>query len=69
MLKCKDFHVADQPGFFGIGRKYEQIESILERVNEWISSEGISVLNVETVSDCLMYSGNKPRAIRVWYEK
>jgi hypothetical protein len=45
MLKCKDFHVADQTGFFDIvRRKYEPIENVLERVNAWISSERITVL-------------------------
>lgn len=68
MLKCKEFYPADITPHFALMRKYEPVESVLVRINAWISSERIRVLNVETVSYCEYQQGGPP-LIRVWYEE
>jgi|GEM_PF-5941267 len=70
MIKCKEFQVKDKSVGLVIRRKYEPIESVLERVNAWIRSETIRVLNVATVSHCAWYQPEIPLpVIRVWYEE
>lgn len=68
MLKCKDFHASKQTGTFSLTRKYEPIERVLERVNAWISSKEIRVLNVETVCSYCVYT-SQYYDVRVWYEE
>ena len=72
MLKCKDFQVEDQTEFFNVSRKFEPIESVLERVNAWINTKNIKVLNVETFfhSPCTVLPTTKrEHFIRLWYEE
>ncbi len=71
MLKCKDFPVEDQTEFLAVSRKYEPIESVLERVNDWIGTKKIKVLNVETIVyfHGLFSSNIGQNFIRLWYEE
>jgi hypothetical protein len=68
MLRCKDFPAKDRTAFLSLSRKYEPTEDVLERLNAWISSQRIKILNVETVPHwgCLIFPGFH---IRVWYEE
>jgi hypothetical protein len=70
MLKCKDFH-AEQTSCFGVvSVPYEPIENVLGRVNEWISSEKIRVLNAETITAFCAWDSRSGRYhVRVWYEE
>ncbi|NEQ55117.1 MAG: hypothetical protein F6K11_34190 [Leptolyngbya sp. SIO3F4] len=50
MIAFKDF-VAEQVAAGGLftGAKYESIEDVVARANDWIKTSDIKVLNVETV--------------------
>jgi hypothetical protein len=73
MLKCKDFYAEDRTQFLEFSRNWEPIDSILERVNAWISSAKIKVLNVETVISSFSWWSTRPSpdlySVRVWYEE
>ena len=48
-LKFKDFVPEDVTPMIAISRKYERIEDVVARANQWISSSGIEFINVETL--------------------
>lgn len=68
MIAYRDFlQKLARPGFFGHGKDETTVtfEDAVEAANEWVASEGIRVLNVETVTP--------PEGglswLRVWYER
>ncbi|MDG3007362.1 hypothetical protein [Paludisphaera mucosa] len=67
MIAYRDFQQKlPRPGFFGLGKDDEAMtfDQAVEAANDWIASEGIRVLNVETISP---WEGGLSR-LRVWYE-
>lgn len=70
MLKCKDFDAVEQTESLAIVRKFEPLESVLDRINAWVSAEKIKVLNVETIFTDWAYGvGARTVRVRVWYEE
>ncbi len=48
-LSFQDFVARDKTEMLAISRTYESIAEVVERANEWIESEGVEVLQVETL--------------------
>jgi hypothetical protein len=48
-LSFQDFVARDKTPMLAVSRTYESINEVVERVNEWIESEGVEVSHVETL--------------------
>ena len=49
MIAFKDFVPKDKTKMLALSRKYESVDEAVDRANKWIDSEGVAVVNVETV--------------------
>jgi hypothetical protein len=48
-LSFQDFVARDKTQMLAVSRTYESITEVVDRVNEWIESEGVEVSQVETL--------------------
>jgi len=48
-LSFQDFVAQDKTPMLAVSRTYESITEVVERVNQWIESEGVEVSQVETL--------------------
>ena len=49
MIAFKDFVPKDKTKALALSRTYESLEEAVARANEWIESQEVQVVNVETV--------------------
>jgi hypothetical protein len=48
-MNFKDFAPQDVTPMIAITRKYERIEDVVARANDWIATSGATLINVETL--------------------